>query len=170
MQACHTELQAAVRSSSIKASFPLFLETSLNIAVQFNHLLDSQVTALKSSLKGNSYWLKRCKWRTTTTLVNTLRMPKSDHPCKQANMLAAFPLTIAKYKRWWSHCHFLGLPDISASYFARQLKKGAVDFAIHTSGFDCNWLKAIIVKLIIFLAFVCCCTAWFYGADYIVVA
>jgi len=42
-------------------------------------------------------------------------------------MLAVFPLTAARDKRWWSHCRSLGSPEMSTSFFARQLKKGAVD-------------------------------------------
>jgi len=42
-------------------------------------------------------------------------------------MLAAFPLTTARDRRWWSHCCSLGSPDMSTSFFATQLKKGAVD-------------------------------------------
>ena len=39
-------------------------------------------------------------------------------------MLAAFPLTTARERRWWSHWHSLGSPDTSTSLFARPLKKG----------------------------------------------
>jgi len=42
-------------------------------------------------------------------------------------MLAAFPLTTARDRRWWRHWHSLGSPDTSTSFFARPLKKGAVD-------------------------------------------
>ena len=51
----------------------------------------------------------------------------SDEICTQANMLATFPLTTTRARRWWRHGRFLGWPDISTSYFARALKKGAVD-------------------------------------------
>jgi len=43
-------------------------------------------------------------------------------------MLAPFPLTTARDRRWWSHWHSLGPPNTSTSlFFARPLKKGAVD-------------------------------------------
>jgi len=42
-------------------------------------------------------------------------------------MLAAFPLTTARDRRWWSHWHPLGSPDTSTRFFARPLKKGAMD-------------------------------------------
>jgi len=42
-------------------------------------------------------------------------------------MLAVFPLTTARDRRWWSHCRSLGLPEMSTSFFARQLKKGTGD-------------------------------------------
>jgi len=37
-------------------------------------------------------------------------------------MLAAFPMTTARDRRWWSHWHSLGSPDTSTSFFARPLK------------------------------------------------
>jgi len=89
-------------------------------------------------------------------------------------MLAVFPLTTARDRRWWSHCHFLGSPEMSTSFFARQLKKGAVDlqYTPVVTGFDCNWLKAVIVeKVIVFPAFVglsiSCYTAWYSSTDYV---
>jgi len=42
-------------------------------------------------------------------------------------MLAAFPLTTGRDKRRWSHCHSLGSLDLSTSFSARQLNKGAVN-------------------------------------------
>ena len=70
-------------------------------------------------------------------------------------MLAAFPLATARDRRWWSHWCSLGSPDTSTSFFERPLKKGAVDFAIHTSGLSCHWLKVVIafLEVMIFLAF-----------------
>jgi len=87
-------------------------------------------------------------------------------------MLAACPLTTAKNMRLWSHCHPLGSLNISTSFFARQLKKGAVDLP-YTCGFDYNRLKLIIVKEVtVFSASVdlsiSCYTAWFSGTDYVV--
>jgi len=42
-------------------------------------------------------------------------------------MLAVLPLTTARDKHWWSHCHSLVSPDILTSFFARQLKQGTMD-------------------------------------------
>ena len=39
-------------------------------------------------------------------------------------MLAAFHVTAAKDRCWWSHWCSLGWPDTSTSFFARPLKKG----------------------------------------------
>jgi len=61
------------------------------------------------------YWLMHRGWL------------KSDQTCTQANMLTVFPLTMARDRRWRSHCPSLGLSEMSTSFFARQLKKGAVD-------------------------------------------
>jgi len=57
-------------------------------------------------------------------------------------MLAAFPLTTARDRRWWSHWHSLGLPDTSTSFFARPLKKGAVDLPyipVVSIATGCKW-------------------------------
>jgi len=51
----------------------------------------------------------------------------SDETSTQANMLAAFPLTTARDRRWWSHWCSLGSTDIPTNFFARPLKNGAVD-------------------------------------------
>jgi len=76
--------------------------------------------------EGNSYSLKRGKWRAGTLVIHW-RWLKSDQTCTQANMLAAFPLSTARDRRWWSHCLSLGSPDMSTCFFARQLKQGAMD-------------------------------------------
>jgi len=52
---------------------------------------------------------------------------RSNLHLTQANMLAVFPQTTARDRGWWSHWCSLGSPDTSASFFARPLKKGAVD-------------------------------------------
>jgi len=52
-------------------------------------------------------------------------------------MLAVFPLTTARDRRWCSHCPSLGSPEMSTSFFARQLKKGAVDLP-YTPGITLN--------------------------------
>jgi len=36
-------------------------------------------------------------------------------------------MATARDKHWWSHCRSLGSPEMSTSFFARQLKKGAMD-------------------------------------------
>ena len=64
---------------------------------------------------GQEHWLMHWGWL------------KSDQTCTQANMLAVFPLTTSRDRRWWSHCPSLGSPEMLTSFFARQLKKGAVD-------------------------------------------
>jgi len=42
-------------------------------------------------------------------------------------MLAAFLLTTARNRCWWSHCRSLESPDISMSFFVRLLKKGVAN-------------------------------------------
>jgi len=76
--------------------------------------------------EGNSYSLGSDN-RWAATLVNILGWLKSEKTCTQAYMLVAFPLTTARDKCWWKHCHSLGSADISTSFFARQFKKGEAD-------------------------------------------
>jgi len=85
-------------------------------------------------------------------------------------MLAVFPLTTARGKTRRGHCRSLGSPDKFLCTAA--LKRGS-GLAMHTSGFDCNWLKVIIVKkVIVFSGFVglsiSCYTAWFSDVDFVV--
>jgi len=42
-------------------------------------------------------------------------------------MLTVLPLTTARDRCWWRHCRSLGSPEMSTKFFARQLKKSAVD-------------------------------------------
>jgi len=68
-------------------------------------------------------------------------------------MLAVFPLTTARDRRWWSHWRSLDSPDASTSFFVRPLKNGS-GLSIHTSGLNCHWLKVVIaLEVMIFLAF-----------------
>jgi len=67
---------------------------------------------------GQEHWLNLMHWGGL----------KSYQTCKQANMLAMFPLTTARDRHWWSHCCYLGSPEMSTSFFAR---KGAVTCRIH---------------------------------------
>ena len=56
---------------------------------------------------------------------------KSDQTCTQANMLVVFSLTTARDRRWWSHRRSLGSPEMSTSFFARELSTGNL---------ACHWL------------------------------
>jgi len=87
-------------------------------------------------------------------------------------MLRVFPLSTARDRRWWSHCRSLGRPKCQRVSFQDSSRWGS-GFAMHTSGFDCHWLKVINVKkVIVFPAFVglsiSCYTAWYSGTDYVV--
>jgi len=68
----------------------------------------------------------------------------------------------------------LSLPGVAWNvneFLCKTAQEGSS--AVHTSGFDCNRLKAILVKkVIVFPAFVglsiSCCTAWYSGTDCVV--
>ena len=109
-------------------------------------------------LEGNDYSLNKG----SNTLIHWGWL-KSDQTCTQANMLAAVPLTKARDRHWCNHCHSLGSPDVWTSFFIRQLKKGALDLPC-MPGFDCDWLKIVIVTEVIVFSAVCnlsfhCCSA-----------
>ena len=109
------------------------------------------------------------------TLVNALRVAKigsnlhtltgqyagsvpSDHGQRQAQVE---PLLLPGV--FWNVNEFL----------CKTAQEGGSGLVIHTSGFDCSWLKVIIVKtVVVFPAFVGlsinCYTAWYSGTDYVV--
>jgi len=95
--------------------------------------------------------LKRGKWQ-ATTLVTILRMAKirsNMHTCQYAGSVPSYH---NQGKRWWSHYHSLG--SYQQVPFQVSQKRGS-ELALHTSGLDCNWLKATIVKkVIVFSVFV----------------
>jgi len=70
----------------------------------------------------------------------------------------------------------LSLPGVARNvneFLFKTAQEGGSGLAIHTGGFDCNWLKVVIVKkVIVFPAFVglsiSCYTAWYSGTDYVV--
>ena len=70
----------------------------------------------------------------------------------------------------------LSLPGVAwnvSEFLSEKAQEGGSGLAVHTSGFDCNWLKVVIVKkVIVFPAFVglsiSCYTAWYGGTDYVV--
>jgi len=92
-------------------------------------------------------------------LVSTLKATEkeqtlSDQTYTQANLLAEFPLTTARDRRWWSHWRSLGSPNIPTNFFARPLFVSG-GLAIHTSGLNYNWLKVVIaLEVMVFWHFV----------------
>ena len=136
------------------------------------HTEDNKAHRKQRHSEGNGYTLKRGKWQ-AGTLVNALRVAKvrsslhigqyaggvpSDHGQRQA---LVEPLSLARVA--WNVNEFL----------CETAQEGGSGLAIHTSGFDCNWLKVVIVKkVIVFPAFVglsiSCYTTWCSGTDYVV--
>jgi len=68
------------------------------------------------------------------------------------------------------------LPGVTRNvnkFLCKTAQEGGSGLAIHTSGFDCNWMKIVIVKkVIVFPAFVglsiSCYTAWYSSTDYVI--
>jgi len=102
---------------------------------------DHEAYRKHKQLEGNSFSLKRDKWR-TSTLVNALRMAKTRSNLHTGQYAGMFCLTTARDKRWWSHCCSFGSPDISTSFFARQLKKWAVDLP-YTVARQWFWMQLV---------------------------
>jgi len=63
-------------------------------------------------------------------------------------MLAVFSRTTARDRRWWSHCRSLASLKCQRVSLQDSSRRGS-GLAIHTSGFDCNWLKVVIVEKVI---------------------
>jgi len=91
-----------------------------------NHAEDNKAHRKHRHSEGDGYSLRRGKWPAEHWLMHWGWL-KSHQTCTQANMLAVFSLTTARDRRWWSHCPSLGSPEMSTNFFAKQLKKGAVD-------------------------------------------
>jgi len=104
------------------------------------------------------------------------RWLKSDQTCTQANKIC------------W-RCSLWPRPETGVGgttvapwvaqnvnkFLCKTAQEGGSGLAIHTSGFDWNWLKVVIVEkvMIVFLAFVCLSiscyyTAWCSSTDYVV--
>jgi len=111
-----------------------------------------------SSRAGASGWMLDSSGAGAYAFLQWLPSPASDHGQRQA---LVEPLSLPGAA--WNVNKFL----------CETAQEGGSGLAIHTSGFDCNWLKVIIVKkVIVFLAFfglsISCYTAWYSGTDYVV--
>ena len=82
------------------------------------HTEDNEAHRKYRHSEGDGYSLKRGKCRAGKLHWGWL---KSDQTCTQANtlLLAVFPLTTARDRRWWSHCPSLGSPCLSTSTVSR---------------------------------------------------
>jgi len=60
----------------------------------------------------------------------------SDQTCTQAKMLAAFPLTTARDRRWWRHWRSLGVTRHINKFLCKTTQKRDSVLAIHTSGLN----------------------------------
>jgi len=86
-------------------------------------------------------------------------------------MLAVFPLTTARDRRWWSRCRSLGSPEMSTSFFVRQLKTEAVDLTYTPVVSIATVVKKncqeghCISGISFFSLSISCYTAWYSGTD-----
>ena len=77
----------------------------------------------------------------------------SDQTCTQANVLATFPLTTTRDRRWWSHWHSLGSPNTSTSFFMQDHSE-KWQWTCQRPGLARHWLKVVIaLEVMVFLAF-----------------
>jgi len=93
--------------------------TEGNKAHRYTDIRKAMPKLWREANDGQEHWLMHWGWL------------KSDQTCTQANMLVVFPLTKARDRRWWSHCCSLGSPEMSTSFFTRQ---------ISTDKLACHWL------------------------------
>jgi len=122
-------------------------------------------------LEGYGYSLKRGKWW-AGTLVNALRVAKIRSNLHTGQYASGVPY---EHGQRQALVEPLSLPGVAWNvnkFLCETAQEGGSGLAIHTSGFDCNWLKVIIVKkVIVFPAFVglsiSCYTAWYSGTDYV---
>ena len=109
-------------------------------------------------------------------LINALRVAKIRSNLNTGRYASGVPSDHSERdRRWWSHCMslLLGVAWNVNEFLCKTAQEGGSGLAVHwqytvTSGFNCNWLKIIIVKkVIVFPAFVSfsisCYTAWYSG-------
>jgi len=97
---------------------------------------------------------------------------KSDQTCTQANA-GGVPSDRGQRQALVEPLSLPGVAWNVNEFLCKTAQEGGSGLAVHTSGFDCNWLKVVIVKnVIVFPAFVglsiSCCTAWYSSTDYVV--
>jgi len=79
---------------------------------------------------------------------------KSDQICTQGKYASSVPSDHGHRQALES----LSLPGVASNvnkFLCETAKEGGSGLAIYTSGFDCNWLKVIIVKKVIRISGIC---------------
>ena len=154
--------------------------TDYRLCIQHKkHTEDNKAHRKHSHSEGDGHSLKRGKWR-AGTLVNGLKVAKirsnlHTGQSEYAGDCSLWPWPETLDRCCWSHCRSLGLPEINVNNFlCKTVQEGGGGLAVHTSGFNCNWLKVIIVivkkvMMIVLPAFVglsiSCYTAWYSSTD-----
>ena len=138
------------------------------------HTEDNEAHRKHRHSEGDGYSLKRGKWW-AGTLVNALRVANIRSNLHTGQYASGVP---SDHGQRQALVEPLSLPGVAWNvnkFLCETAQEGDSGLAIHTSGFDCNWLKVIIVKklkVIVFLAFVglsiSCYTAWYSGTDCVV--
>ena len=118
--------------------------------------------------------LKRGKWL-AGTLVNALRVAKIRSNMHTGQNAGSVPSDHGQRQALVEPLLLSGVAWNVNEFLSETAQEGRNGLAVHTSGFDCNWLKVVLVKkVIVFLAFVShsisCYTAWYNhnGTDYVV--
>ena len=117
--------------------------------------------------KGDGYTLKGSKWR-SGILVNALRVAKIRSKLHTDQYAGGVPSDHGQRKALMEPLLLLGVALNVNEFLCETAQEGDSGLAVHTSAFDCNWLKVVIVKkVIVFPAFVglsiSCYTTWCSG-------
>ena len=110
-----------------------------------NILKTMKLTENASSRKGNSYSLKRGKWR-ARALVNAPKIAKIRSNVHTSQHAASVP---SDHGQGQALVKPLSLPGVTwhvNEFLCKSAQKRGSGLIIQTSGFDCNWLKAIIAS------------------------
>jgi len=134
------------------------------------HTEDNKAHRKHRHSEGGGYTLKRGKWW-AGTLVNALRVAKIRSNLHTGEYAGGVPSDHCQRQALVEPLPFPGVAWNVNKFLCKTAQEGGSGLAVHTSGFDCNWLKIVIVKkVIVFLAFVSlsisCYTAWYSGTDY----
>ena len=109
------------------------------------HTEDNKAHRKHRHLEGDGYSLKRSKWW-AGTLVNALRVAKIRSNLHTGQYAGGVPCDHGQRQALVEPLSLPGVTPKCQRVSVQDSSRRGQWTCVHTSGFDCNWLKVIIVK------------------------